>query len=70
MCFVVEIGEVDVLFQRVVNKGCKVSNMNSLLIEFNFLDVDFDDGGLSVVEQIIKVEDIFKKLNLIKRECI
>ncbi|KAK4662988.1 bck1-like resistance to osmotic shock [Podospora pseudopauciseta] len=63
-----ETGEVDALFQRAVNKGRKASNTNSPSTEPNLLDADFDDGGPSVVEQIAKVEDILKKLNLIKRE--
>ncbi|GAB1319049.1 bck1-like resistance to osmotic shock [Madurella fahalii] len=63
-----ESGEVDALFQRAVSKARKSSTANSPSGEPNLLDADFDDGGPSVVEQIAKVEDILKKLNLIKRE--
>ena len=37
-------------------------------MEGNLLDDDFGDGSPSVMDQIAKVEDILKKLNLIKRE--
>ncbi|EAQ87946.1 hypothetical protein CHGG_04565 [Chaetomium globosum CBS 148.51] len=65
-----ENGEVDALFQRAVKKVRKSSNANSPSSEPNLLDADFDDGGPSVVDQIAKVEDILKRLNLIKRERI
>ncbi|KAK4150808.1 BRO1-like domain-containing protein [Chaetomidium leptoderma] len=65
-----ETGEVDALFQRAVKKVRKSSSAQSPSSEPNLLDADFDDGGPSVVEQIAKVEDILKKLNLIKRERI
>jgi hypothetical protein len=63
-----ESGEIDALFQRAVSRGRKSSTANSPSGEGNLLDADFDDGGPSVMEQIAKVEDILKKLNLIKRE--
>ncbi|KAK3944807.1 BRO1-like domain-containing protein [Diplogelasinospora grovesii] len=67
----VQHGEVDALFQRAVNKGRKSSNTNSPAGgEPNLLDADFGDGGPSVVEQIAKIEDILKRLNLIKRERV
>ncbi len=65
-----ESGEVDALFQRAVKKMRKSSAGNSPNSEPNLLDADFDDGGPSVVDQIAKVEDILKKLNLIKKERI
>ncbi|KAK4238648.1 BRO1-like domain-containing protein [Achaetomium macrosporum] len=65
-----ESGEIDALFQRAVKKVRKSSSGNSPSSEPNLLDADFDDGGPTVVEQIAKVEDILKKLNLIKRERI
>ncbi|KAK4230052.1 vacuolar protein-sorting protein bro-1 [Podospora fimiseda] len=68
MRFAAENGEVDALFQKAVSKGRKSSSANSPSVEANLLDADFDDGGPTVVEQIAKVEDILKKLNLIKRE--
>ncbi|KAK3390856.1 BRO1-like domain-containing protein [Podospora didyma] len=62
-------GEIEALFQRAVNRGRKSSHNNSPAGgEPNLLDADFDDAGPSVVDQIAKVEDILKKLNLIKRE--
>ncbi|KAK3991371.1 putative vacuolar protein-sorting protein bro-1 [Cladorrhinum sp. PSN332] len=68
MRFAAENGEVDALFQKAVSKGRKSSNANSPSVEANLLDADFDDEGPTVVDQITKVEDILKKLNLIKRE--
>lgn len=65
-----ETGEIDALFQRAVNKTRKSSNANSPSGEPNLLDADFEDGGPSVAEQIAKVEDILKRLNLIKRERV
>src|SRR5699024_7725644 len=64
-----ERGEVDELFQRSVSKRRgKSSNAGSPMDEPNLLDADFDDGQLSVADQISGVEDILKKLNLLKRE--
>jgi hypothetical protein len=62
-------GEVDQLFQRAVAQArARSSNATSPAgIEPNLLDDDFDEGP-SVVDQINRVEDILKKLNLIKRE--
>ncbi|KAI0396300.1 BRO1-like domain-containing protein [Xylariaceae sp. FL0594] len=63
-------GEVDALFQNAVRKiRAKTSNANSPATEQpNLLDADFDDGGPTVAQQISRVEDILKKLNLVKRE--
>lgn len=63
-------GDVDGLFQNAVGKvKAKSSNVGSPAVEQpNLLDADFDDNGPSVMEQIRKVEEILKKLNLIKRE--
>ncbi|KAI1336310.1 BRO1-like domain-containing protein [Xylariaceae sp. FL0016] len=65
-----QTGEVDALFQRAVSKvRGKSSSANSPAIEQpNLLDDDFEDGSPSVAQQINRVEDILKKLNLIKRE--
>lgn len=62
-------GEVDQLFQRAVAQArARGSNATSPAgIEPNLLDDDFEEGP-SVVDQINRVEDILKKLNLIKRE--
>ena len=64
-----EMGDPDGLFQRAIAKvRAKSSSANSPATgEQNLLDADFDDGGPSVMDQINKVEDILKKLNLIKR---
>ncbi|KAF4825204.1 Vacuolar protein-sorting protein BRO1 [Colletotrichum tropicale] len=62
-------GNIDALFQRAVGKvRGKTSNTASPSGNENLLDMDFDEGGPSVVDQIHKVEEIMKKLNLIKRE--
>ncbi|PHH84900.1 hypothetical protein CDD83_1210 [Cordyceps sp. RAO-2017] len=63
-------GEVGQLIQRAVaaarSKGAGVASMPSA--EPNLLDTDFGEGEPSVVDQIGRVEDILKKLNLIKKE--
>lgn len=62
-------GDVDALFQRAVSRVRRSSSgLGSPAAEPNLLDADFDDAGPSVMDQIKKVEDILKKLNLIKRE--
>lgn len=62
-------GDVDALFQRAVSKVRRTSSgMGSPAAEPNLLDADFEEAGPSVMDQIKKVEDILKKLNLIKRE--
>lgn len=68
-----ETGEADILFQSALIKaGGKTRNNSgtpvSGAMEGNLLDDDFGDGSPSVMDQIAKVEDILKKLNLIKRE--
>lgn len=66
-----ETGEADVLFQNaLIQVGGKSRNNSGSPVggEGNLLDDDFDDGGISVADQIAKVEEILKKLNQIKRE--
>lgn len=64
-----EIGEADVLFQRaLIQVGGKSRNVGSPAGGGNLIDDDFGDGGLSVMDQVAKVEEILKKLNLIKRD--
>ncbi|KAI0913703.1 ALIX V-shaped domain binding to HIV-domain-containing protein [Ustulina deusta] len=65
-----QLGEVDALFQNAVRKiRAKSSSSNSPATEQpNLLDADFEDGSLSVAQQISRVEDILKRLNLVKRE--
>ena len=67
-----ETDEADVLFQRAMLKagskhGKGKNGMGSPAAEGNLLD-DIDEGGLSVADQISRVESILKKLNLVKRE--
>ena len=65
-----ETGEADVLFQKaLIQVGGKSKNVGSPVAgEGNLLDDDFEDNGVTVVDQIARVEDILKKLNQIKRE--
>jgi hypothetical protein len=65
-----ESGEEDVLFQRALIQvgGKSRSNGSPISGQGNLLDDDFKDDELSVMDQVNKVEDILKKLNLIKRE--
>lgn len=62
-----ERGEVDALFQQAVNRSRGSNAVSPAGGEQNLLDADFDDTP-SVIDQINKVEEILKKLNLIKRE--
>ncbi|KAF2835256.1 BRO1-domain-containing protein [Patellaria atrata CBS 101060] len=69
-----ETDEADVLYQRAMikagasrGKGKGVNSPLSAGAEGNLLDDDFQ-GGPSVAEQIANVEEMLKKLNLIKRE--
>jgi hypothetical protein len=63
-------GEADALFQRAVSKARSKSSSASSPAggEPNLLDDDFAEDSPSVVDQINRVEEILKKLNLIKRE--
>ncbi|KAH6659823.1 BRO1-like domain-containing protein [Truncatella angustata] len=65
-----QVGDADALFQRAVSKvRTKSSTATSPSgPEPNLLDDDFEDEGPSVMDQISRVEEILKKLNLIKRE--
>lgn len=36
--------------------------------EGSLLDDDFGEGGMSVMDQIAKVEDLLRKLDMIKRD--
>lgn len=62
--------EVDRLFHRAVAQArSKSSNATSPSgIEANLLDADFEEGGLSVADQIAKVENALKQLNSVKKE--
>jgi hypothetical protein len=67
-----ETDEADVLFQRALikagSKQSKGKNGVTSPAEGTLLDDVYDEGGVSVAEQIAKVEEILKKLNLLKRE--
>jgi hypothetical protein len=71
-----ETDEADVLYQRAMIKagaGKKGSAVQSPVPGFggdegNLLDDDFADDQLSVADQIEKVEELIRKLQLVKRE--
>ena len=67
-----ETDEADVLYQRAMikaggNRG-KGRNPQSPSAEGNLLDEDYGEGGMTVMEQIKRIEDMLKKLNLIKKD--
>lgn len=67
-----ETDEADILFQQAMikagSKHGKGKNGVNSPAEGSLLDDVYDEGGVSVSEQISKVEEILKKLNLVKRE--
>lgn len=63
-----ENGEVDVFYQQALIKYGSNSKSKSKAEEGSLLDDDYSEGGPSVAEQIAKVEDLLKRLNLVKRE--
>lgn len=67
-----ETDEADVLFQQAMikagSKHSKGKNGVSSPAEGSLLDDVNDEGIMSVSDQINKVEEILKKLNLVKRE--
>ncbi|KAH8592920.1 BRO1-like domain-containing protein [Bisporella sp. PMI_857] len=64
-----ETSEADVLFQKaLIQLGGAKNGASPVTGQGNLLDDDFQEGSLTVQEQVAKVEDILKKLNLIKRE--
>ena len=73
-----ETDEADVLYQRAMlsagsNRGKSRNGIGSPMSsngEGNLLDDDFEEGGMSVMDQIAKVEDLLRKLDLIKRDRI
>ncbi|KAK7553828.1 vacuolar protein-sorting protein bro1 [Phyllosticta citricarpa] len=64
-----ETDEADVLYQRAMIKAgaARGKGKSSPGNEGNLLDDDFE-GGPSVTDQITSVEELLRKLNLIKRE--
>lgn len=71
-----EAGEADVLFQQAMFRAGSGHGRNKSVSgspftgapEGNLLDEDLDEGSPSVAEQISKVEDLLRKLNLVKRD--
>lgn len=71
-----ETDEADVLYQRAMmkagaNRGKGVNGVTSPMSpngQGSLLDEDYEEDGTTVAEQIAKVEDLVKKLNLIKRD--
>jgi hypothetical protein len=70
MRFAIQDDTVDQLFQRAVAqaKGKASNNASPSTAEPNLLEADFGEGGMSVVDQIARVEDILKQLNQVKKE--
>ena len=71
-----ETDEADILYQRAMlkasgNRGRGKNGMASSISpdrEGNLLDEDYGEGGVSVIDQIANIEDLLKRLNLIKRD--
>ncbi|KIV84304.1 hypothetical protein PV11_00092 [Exophiala sideris] len=64
-----EHGESDVLYQQALIKaGAGSKGKGREAEEGSLLDEDYGEGGLSVADQIERVEDLLRKLNLVKRE--
>ncbi|KAJ5232433.1 hypothetical protein N7468_005389 [Penicillium chermesinum] len=67
-----ETDEADVLFQQAMIKAGakhnKGKNGATSPAEGSLLDDVYDEGSASVADQIAKVEEILKKLNLVKRD--
>ncbi|KAI9699191.1 MAG: bck1-like resistance to osmotic shock [Bogoriella megaspora] len=66
-----ETDEADVLYQRAMIKAGAArgkDKSSTPTAEGNLLDEDYSDSGPSVTEQINKVEELMRKLNLIKKE--
>ncbi|KPI41352.1 Vacuolar protein-sorting protein bro1 [Cyphellophora attinorum] len=62
-----ERGEADVLYQQALIKSGTKIDRSSQQSE-NLLDEDYGEAGPTVTDQIARVEDILKRLNLVKRE--
>jgi BRO1-like domain/ALIX V-shaped domain binding to HIV len=71
-----ESDEADILFQRALIKAgagkgkgrSKNGDQYSPNADGNLLEDDYGEGGPTVAEQIARVEELLKKLNLVKRE--
>lgn len=62
-----ETDEADVLYSRAMVKAGAQKGKSPRPAEGNLIDDDFDDGP-SVADQIASVEDLLRRLNLIKKE--
>ncbi|KAF2197530.1 BRO1-domain-containing protein [Delitschia confertaspora ATCC 74209] len=62
-----ETDEADVLYQRAMIKAGASKGKSPGAVEGNLLDEDFIEGP-TVAEQIAAVEELLRKLNLVKRE--
>lgn len=74
-----EVDEADVLYQRALIKAGLVRgkrrNATGQVVdtgssEGSLIDDDFDDGSASVADQIATIEELMRKLTLIKRERV
>ena len=67
-----ETDEADILYQRALIQagGAKKGKGAGSAHENSLLDEDFSDSGPSVSKQIEAVEDLLKKLNLVKKDRI
>ena len=71
-----ETDEADVLYHRAMlsASASRTKDKNGIVSptssnrEGNLLEDDFGEGGLSVMDQINKVEDLLRKLELLKRD--
>lgn len=63
-----EINEADVLWQKALIQVGGKSRGSPSDGQGNLLGDDFEETGVSVMDQVNKVEEILKKLNLLKRE--
>jgi hypothetical protein len=62
-----ETDEADVLYSRAMVKAGASKGKSPRPTEGNLIDDDIDEGP-SVTDQIAAVEDILRKLNLVKKE--
>lgn len=69
-----ETDEAEVLFQRAMVKVGSLKGKGKTGSPYSpspgatLLDEDYGEGGLSVMDQIARIEELLKKLNLVKRE--
>ncbi|EEP77562.1 vacuolar protein-sorting protein bro-1 [Uncinocarpus reesii 1704] len=68
-----ESGEADILFQQAMIKAGSKQGKNGgtspySAPEGNLLDDDYDEGAMPISDQIARVEELLRKLNLVKRD--